>query len=111
MSEPVYLYLTTRGRRSGLPREIEIWFTRFEGRFYVVAEHRERAQWVQNLRVDPRAGVRVGLRRFHARARLVDARKEPGLAREIRTRSIRKYGWGDGLIVELVPVPRPRHPG
>ena len=111
MSEPVYLYLTTRGRRSGLPREIEIWFTRFEGRFYVVAEHRERAQWVQNLRADPRAGVRVGLRRFHARARLVDARKEPGLAREVRTRSTRKYGWGDGLIVELVPVPRPRHPG
>ena len=111
MSEPVYLYLTTRGRRTGLPREIEIWFTRFEGRFYVIAEHRERAQWVQNLRVDPRAGVRVGLRRFHARARLVDARKEPGLAREVRARSTRKYGWGNGLIVELVPLPRPRHPG
>jgi len=111
VSEPVYLYLTTRGRRTGLPREIEIWFTRFEGRFYVVAEHRERAQWVQNLRADPRASVRVGVRRFHARARLVDARKEPGLAREVRARSARKYGWGDGLIVELVPVPRPRHPG
>lgn len=111
MSEPTYLYLTTRGWRTGLPREIEIWFTRFEGRFYVVAEHRERAHWVQNLRADPRVGVRVGVRRFHARARLVDARREPGLAREIRTRSTRKYGWGDGLIVELVPVPRPRHPG
>lgn len=108
MSEPTYLYLTTRGRRTGLPREIEIWFTRFEGRFYVIAEHRERALWVQNLRVDPRAGVRVGQRRFRAWARMVDARKEPGLAREIRSRSTRKYDWGDGLIVELAPVPRPR---
>ena len=108
MSEPTYLYLTTRGRRTGLPREIEIWFTRFEGRFYVIAEHRERAHWVQNLRADPRLGVRVGQRRFRARARMVDARKEPGLAREIRARSTRKYGWGDGLIVELASAPRPR---
>ena len=75
MSEPTYLYLTTRGRRTGLPREIEIWFTRFEGRFYVIAEHRERARWVQNLRADPRAGVRVGQRRHRARARMVDARQ------------------------------------
>lgn len=110
MSEPTYLYLTTRGRRTALPREIEIWFTRFEGRFYVIAEHRERARWVQNLRADPRAGVRVGGQRFRARARIVEARKEPGLAREIRARSTRKYGWGDGLIVELVPARRPRGP-
>ena len=103
MSEPTYLYLTTRGRRTGLPREIEIWFTRFEGRFYVIAEHSERARWVQNLRADPRAGVRVGQRRFRARARM-----EPGLAREIQARSTRKYGWGDGLIVELASAPRPR---
>ena len=33
--------------------------------------------------------------------------KEPGLAREIRARSTRKYGWGDGLIVELASAPRP----
>jgi deazaflavin-dependent oxidoreductase (nitroreductase family) len=108
VSEPAYLYLTTRGRRTGLAREIEIWFTRFEGRFYVIAEHRERARWVQNLRADPRVGVRVGQRRLRARARVVDARKEPGLAREIRTRSTRKYGWGTGLIVELAPARRPR---
>lgn len=108
MSEPTNLYLTTRGRRTGLPREIEIWFTRFEGRFYVIAEHGERARWVQNLRADSRAGVRVGQRRFRVRARIVDRRKEPGLARAIRTRSTRKYGWGDGLIVELSPAPRPR---
>ena len=110
MRAPTYLDLTSRGRRTALPREIEIWFTRFEGRFYVIAEHRERARWVQNLRAEPRAGVRVGGQRFRARARIIEARKEPGLAREIRARSTRKYGWGDGLIVELVPARRPRGP-
>src|SRR5215216_1255961 len=55
-----YLYLTTTGRRSGLPREIEIWFTERDGRFYVIAEHRERAQWVLNILADPHIHVRVG---------------------------------------------------
>jgi hypothetical protein len=45
-----YLYLTTTGRRTSRPREIEIWFTQRGGRYYLVAEHRERAQWVKNLR-------------------------------------------------------------
>ena len=108
MTEPTYLYLTTRGRTSGRPREIEIWFTRYEGRYYLVAEHREKSQWVQNLRANPHVQVRVGDAHFPARARVVDARKEPALAREIRTRSEKKYGWGDGLVVEIDPAGPPR---
>ena len=33
--EPEFLYLTTTGRRSGQPREIEIWFTSRDGRYYL----------------------------------------------------------------------------
>ena len=43
------LYLTTIGRRSGLPRTIEIWFTYHAGRLYLNAERRFAAQWVQNI--------------------------------------------------------------
>ena len=99
-----YLYLTTTGRRSGRPREIEIWFTQHGGRYYLVAEHRERAQWVRNLTVAPRVGVRVGRRSFAARARVVDAKIEPELARDVRKLSEKKYGWGNGLVVELDPA-------
>jgi deazaflavin-dependent oxidoreductase (nitroreductase family) len=108
VTEPQYLYLTTRGRKSGQPRQIEIWFTRYEGRYYLVAEHREHAHWVRNLLANPHVQVRVGDGRFPARARVVDARKEPALAREIRARSEKKYGWGDGLVVELDPAGPPR---
>jgi deazaflavin-dependent oxidoreductase (nitroreductase family) len=101
--EAQYLYLTTTGRRTGLPRQIEIWFTRLEDRFYLVAEHRERAQWVRNLRVLPRVSVRIGRRTFRATARVVDARAEPELARAVKSLSEKKYGWGDGLVVELAP--------
>jgi hypothetical protein len=69
----------------------------------VVAEHRERAQWVQNLRALPRVTVRLGRRSFPATARVVDARAEPALARAVRWLSEKKYGWGDGLVVELTP--------
>ena len=98
-----YLYLTTTGRRTGRPREIEIWFTQRGGRYYLVAEHRERAQWVKNLRAKPRVAVRVGRRSFAAKARVVDAKAEPELARAVRTLSERKYGWGNGLVVEIDP--------
>ena len=103
-SRTQYLYLTTTGRRTGRPREIEIWFTQRAGRYYLVAEHRERAQWVQNLRAAPRVAVRVGRRSFAAHARVVDAKAEPELARAVKTLSEKKYGWGNGLVVELDPA-------
>jgi len=99
-----YLYLTTTGRRTGRPREIEIWFTQRGGRYYLVDEHRERAQWVKNLIAEPRVAVRVGRRAFAAQARVVDAKTEPKLARTVRTLSEKKYGWGNGLVVELDPA-------
>src|SRR5579864_4847573 len=71
-----YLYLTTRGRKTGLPREIEIWFTHREGRFYVIAEY-PTSRWVQNLRADHKTQVRVGGQSFTAHARFVTREAEP----------------------------------
>jgi deazaflavin-dependent oxidoreductase (nitroreductase family) len=93
------LHLTTTGRRSGQPREIEIWFTERAARFYVIAEEGERAHWVRNLLADPQVEWRVGERRFTGRARLVDG--AAGAAAQAL--SAAKYGWGDGLVVELTP--------
>jgi deazaflavin-dependent oxidoreductase (nitroreductase family) len=102
--EGEFLYLTSTGRRTGLPREIEIWFTRRNGRYYVIAEHGERAQWVRNLRANPSVRVRAAGLTFQARARVVDAAAEQALASAVQARSQEKYGWSDGLIVELVPL-------
>jgi deazaflavin-dependent oxidoreductase (nitroreductase family) len=103
VSEAEFLYLTTTGRRTGLPREIEIWFTERDGRYYVVAEHGEQAAWVRNLRANSTVSVRVGPSAFGADARVVDSLVEPDLQRVVRERSEAKYGWGDGLVVELMP--------
>ncbi|MEX2224166.1 MAG: nitroreductase family deazaflavin-dependent oxidoreductase [Candidatus Rokuibacteriota bacterium] len=103
-----YLYLTTTGRRSGLARRIEIWFTRQQGRYYLVAEHGRKAHWVQNLLAEPAVRARVGRRTFRGRARVVDARGERDLVSTIRRLSEAKYGWGGGLVVEIAPAARRR---
>jgi deazaflavin-dependent oxidoreductase (nitroreductase family) len=98
-----FLYLTTTGRTSGLPREIEIWFVEAEGKYYILAEFAH-SQWVQNIGKDPRVRVRVGDRTFEATARALD-RKRDAAAWEMAQRLEReKYGWGDGLPVEITPI-------
>jgi deazaflavin-dependent oxidoreductase (nitroreductase family) len=97
-----YLYLTTRGRKSGLPREIEIWFTYRDGRFYLIAEY-PTSNWVRNLHADPKAQIRVAGQSFAVRARFITAEAEPELHAAIAGLSSKKYGWGDGTVVELEP--------
>jgi len=102
--EPEFLYLTTTGRRTGQPREIEIWFTQHDGRYYLVAEHREQAQWVQNIQTKPAVRARVGDRTVDATARVVDPNTEPTLDEKVQDLFRRKYGWGEGLVIELEPT-------
>lgn len=102
-SREQYLYLTTRGRKSGLPREIEIWFTELDGRYYVIAEYAT-SQWVRNVRACPDVEVRVAGENVSASARVVAADSDPELHRRVQQASREKYGWGDGVVVELAPV-------
>jgi deazaflavin-dependent oxidoreductase (nitroreductase family) len=63
------LYLTTIGRSTGLPREIEIWFVVCSDRFYLFAETGEAVVWIKNIRRNPEVMVRVGERQFGDGAR------------------------------------------
>ncbi|HEY1861753.1 MAG TPA: nitroreductase/quinone reductase family protein [Gemmataceae bacterium] len=99
----MYLHLTTTGRITGQPREIEIWFTEHGGRFYLVAE-RESANWVRNIRSQPQVKVRIGDAEFNAIARVVHEGREPQLAAAVKALFDAKYGWSDGFIVELTPA-------
>jgi deazaflavin-dependent oxidoreductase (nitroreductase family) len=102
-SQLPYLYLATAGWKSGRSHEIEIWFTAWNGRYYVIAERGERAHWMRNLRRNPSVTFRVGDNTFEGQARVVEAAQEPELHRRICALSKAKYSWGDGLVVELAP--------
>jgi deazaflavin-dependent oxidoreductase (nitroreductase family) len=99
----MYLYLTTTGRVTGLPREIEIWFTEHGGRFYLVAE-RGSANWVRNIQSKPQVKARAGNTEFNALGRVVHNDREPQLAATVKALFNAKYAWSDGLIVELTPA-------
>jgi hypothetical protein len=56
---------------------------------------------VQNILVQPRVRFSVGDLTFEGHARAVNPSTEPELNDEVQALSRRKYGWGDGLVVEL----------
>ncbi len=71
-----FCYLTTRGRVSGHPHDIEIWFA-LDGRtLYLLSGGGDRSDWVRNLRADPSVRVRLRDATFPATARIVDAGDE-----------------------------------
>ena len=99
------LYLTTVGRQTGLPREIEIWFVVQCGRLYLFAETGEAAGWVKNIRRNPKVTVRIGEWHIDAIARVLDRQVDSKLRDQVADIANRKYGWGDGLPVEITPLP------
>jgi deazaflavin-dependent oxidoreductase (nitroreductase family) len=86
-----------------LSREIEIWFVVCRDRFYLFAETGEAAGWVKNLRQNPEVLVRIGEREIGATARVLDRETDRKLWDQVTAIADRKYGWGDGLPVEITP--------
>ncbi len=96
-----FLYLTTVGRKTAQAREIEIWFVERAGRLYVLAEHGYKANWVKNILENSTVTIRLGALRREATGRVLDPNQEGELCAEVRQLAREKYGWGDGLPVEL----------
>jgi deazaflavin-dependent oxidoreductase (nitroreductase family) len=71
-----FCYLTTRGRVSGRPHEIEIWFA-LDGRtLYLLSGGGDRSDWVRNLRAEPAVTVRLRDTTSAAPARVVETGDE-----------------------------------
>ena len=71
-----YCYLTTRGRKTGNPHEIEIWFVIHEGSLYLMSGGMDGSDWVKNLLKEPRVTVRVDGQTFPALARVQKEKDE-----------------------------------
>ncbi len=84
MPEASFCYLTTTGRKTGNPHEIEIWFSLVPetGTLYMLAGNPE-SDWVKNLRKQPNATVRISEETFAGRARMVEDADEDQLARNL----------------------------
>ena len=78
-----FCYLTTRGRVSGHPHEIEIWFGLRERTVYLLSGNRENSDWFKNLQAQPAVHVRIAKYTFQASARIVQDAAEDKAAREL----------------------------
>jgi hypothetical protein len=96
-----FLYLTTKGRKTTIQHTIEIWFVEYNKRYYILSERKKVSDWVQNIISDHNVSFNVNNKTYKGYARLVDKNKEQTLANAVSDLMFRKYGWNDGLIVEL----------
>lgn len=102
-----FLYLTTTGRKSGQPHEIEIWFVAHEDCYYLCAEHREQTQWVQNIQQNARVSFWVEGRAYQGTARIIDPAAQPEITAAVSALLDAKYKWSEGLLVQLCPDSNP----
>jgi deazaflavin-dependent oxidoreductase (nitroreductase family) len=91
-TEP-YCYLTTRGRVTGRPHRIEIWFALDGDTLYLLSGGRARSDWVKNLRTTPEVTVELGDELVAGRARIVTDPDEDERARAlVYDKYARSYG-------------------
>jgi deazaflavin-dependent oxidoreductase (nitroreductase family) len=74
LEETPYLNLTTRGRRTGLSRTVELWFAFEDGKLFFLAH--EDSDWWKNMEKNPRVEVEVGEILFEGTGNLVQERLE-----------------------------------
>jgi len=77
-------YLTTIGRKSGKPHEIEIWFGIRDSTVYLLSGGRDGADWVKNVHKRPAVRIRINSQSTRAKARILRPNtKEDAAAREL----------------------------
>jgi deazaflavin-dependent oxidoreductase (nitroreductase family) len=101
-SDSRFLYLTTKGWKTGQEHEIEISFVKHDDKYYIMSETMDKAHWVQNIIHDPRIKFTIKHNTFSGIARIVDKINYPQLDFEILEFISSKPV--SGLIVELNPL-------
>jgi deazaflavin-dependent oxidoreductase (nitroreductase family) len=90
-----FCYLTTTGRVTGRPHEIEIWFATDGRTLYMLSDGRDGSDWVKNLQRTPEVAVRIANERFEGQARVVEDAGEDELARQLL---VEKYESNPGSL-------------
>jgi deazaflavin-dependent oxidoreductase (nitroreductase family) len=97
LAEESFCYLTTTGRVTGRPHEIEIWFALAPEThtLYMLSGGGDRSDWVKNLRRNPEVTVSIADGRFAGLAREAKDAEEDELARRLL---VEKYESSPGRL-------------
>lgn len=105
------IFLTTKGRRTGRPHRVELWFAVSDGKIFLSHEGRY-TDWMKNLRKESMVSLRIGDVNFSGNARIVD---EKGLFNSGKHALYQKYygaaskevidDWfSDSTVVEISSI-------
>ena len=83
LADEAYCYLTTTGRVTGNPHEIEIWFGLKDNALYLLSGNLDKSDWVKNLLKNPSVTVQIADQTFNATARIVKHKEEEMTARNL----------------------------
>ena len=92
-----YCYLTTTGRVTGNPHEIEIWFGLNDRTLYLLSEGRDKSDWVRNLMKTPAVTIRILRKKFRGTARLVTDRNEEMMVRQMLATKYEQWRVGQSF--------------
>jgi deazaflavin-dependent oxidoreductase (nitroreductase family) len=79
--------LTARGRKSGEPRTVTIWFALGDGKVFLTGDAKG-PNWLRNARAHPDIALQIGSTRLRGHARVVEDHAE---ADSVRQRFVRRY--------------------
>lgn len=96
LSKEEYCYLTTTGRVTGRPHEIEIWFGIYATSVYMLSGSKA-SDWVRNIAKNPAVSVRIGNQRFQGTGRMVKDKEEEQRARYMIAEKYQEWEEGRTL--------------
>jgi len=97
LSKEEYCYLTTTGRVSGKPHEVEIWFGILEGTLYLLSGGSDNSDRVKNLLKTPDVTVRIAKHKFTGRAHILNDGKDDTPIRKLLAAKYQQWKLGGRL--------------
>lgn len=97
-----FLYLNTIGWKTNHMHRIEIWFVEHNNKYYIISERKNNAHWIKNILHNPKVSFIINSETQRGYARIVN-NNETELIVNVSNLMKKKYGWSNGLIVELNP--------
>lgn len=101
-----FLYLTSIGRVTGNPHQIEIWYVEHDDCFYLCSEYPDTSDWVLNIKHNPSVSFYISERGHSpspqdAHATIIE---DDTLLAILREKFDAKYNWNNGTFVEIQAV-------
>jgi deazaflavin-dependent oxidoreductase (nitroreductase family) len=93
----IVLLLTTKGRKSGLPRVTPLQYEEINGDYYLGSARGLKADWLRNIQFNPDVEIRVGARRLRGTAEVIT---DPSRIADFMEVRLERHPRLIGLIME-----------